>query len=132
MAQKALFFIFLPSIKHSLNNKYPWSSLQIWRNKYLFILPSKKTSLNILGLLRGIEEMNIFFILPSIKNFLIILVILCRFEEINISITYSTKQKKFLIHILVYKKQFLQQVKILYFCLGWVEILMTPLSIIRV
>ena len=72
--------------------------------------------------------MNIFFILPSIKNFLIILGILCRFEEINISITYSTKQKKFLIHILVYKKQFLQQVKILYFCLGWVEILMTPLE----
>ena len=71
--------------------------------------------------------MNIFFILPSIKNFLIILGILCRFEEINISITYSTKQKKILIHILVYKKQFLQQVKILYFCLGWVEILMTPL-----
>ena len=27
----------------------------------------------------------------------------------------------------VYKKQFLRPVKILYFCLGWVEILMTPL-----
>ena len=27
----------------------------------------------------------------------------------------------------VYKKRFLRPVKILYFCLGWVEILMTPL-----
>ena len=30
--------------------------------------------------------------------------------------------------LVTYKKQILRLVKILYFCLGWVEILMTPLK----
>ena len=73
---------FFPSIKkNSLDNKYPWSSLQIWRNKYLFYSTKQKTSLNILGLLCRIEEIDIFIILPSIKNSLNILGPLCKIEK---------------------------------------------------
>ena len=46
--------------------KYTVSFLQNWKNGFI-ILPSKKDSLNILGLLCRIVEINILIILPSIK-----------------------------------------------------------------
>ena len=106
-------FIILPSIKNSGSgsslqiwrnilfyytkqknlHKYPGPSLQNWRNKYFYFSTIQKTSLNILGLLCRIEEINIFIILPSIKKIL--------FECPGCSLQiwrnkyfyYSTKQK---------------------------------------
>ena len=114
---------------------------QIWRKKSLLFFQAKN-SLNILDLLCRIEEILIFIILPSItKNFLNILGLLCRFEEITIFIILPSKNllkftgffavpewnKCLWLISNVYKKHFLRPIKILYFCLGWVEILMTPL-----
>ena len=72
--------------------KYIETSLQILENKYFFVLPSKKISLTILGLLCRIEEINIFIILPSKK--------LLEYTGSSLWIWkknhYSTKHKKLL------------------------------------
>ena len=60
--------------------------------KLLYYSTKQTISLNILGLLCKIEEINIFIILPSIKNSLNILGLLCRFEEINIFIILPSKK----------------------------------------
>ena len=66
---------------------------QISRKKNPCFSTKQKNTLNILGLLCRIEEINIFIILPSIKNSLKILGLLCRFEEINIFIILPSKRK---------------------------------------
>ena len=113
-------FIFLPSIK-SLNNKYPWSSLQIWRNDFFLFYQAKKNSLSILGLLCRIEEINIniYIILPSIKKSLNKLGLLYRFEEINIlpsiknsldilGLLYRVEINKYFNHYTKHKKKLLK------------------------
>ena len=92
--KKRNILIFLPSIKKNfLNNKYPCSSVQIWRNKYFFLFyQAKINSLNILSLLCRIEEINIFIIPPSRKNPWIYIL---RIEETNVFIILPSIKKPF-------------------------------------
>ena len=89
---------------------------QIWIKKSLFFFQAKN-SLNILGLLCRFEEITIFIILPSKK--------LLKYTGF---FAVPEWNKRLWLISKVYKKRFLRPVKILYFCLGWVEILMTPLE----
>ena len=88
---------------------------QIWIKKSLFFFQAKNF-LNVLGLLCRLEAIVIFIILPSKKLF--------RYTGF---LTVPEWNKGLWLISKLYKKQFLRLVKIFYFCLGWVKILMTPL-----